>query len=48
MTKLNWKIWILIFAVIGSLLAIVPMDFTKGIEINSVEQNSTALFLSEN
>jgi preprotein translocase subunit SecD len=42
MGKLNWKIWLLIFAVLGSLLAIVPLDFTKGIEINSVEQNSTA------
>tara|TARA_Y100000310_G_C20690587_1_gene821941 strand:- start:1088 stop:2623 length:1536 start_codon:yes stop_codon:yes gene_type:complete len=43
MVKLNWKIWVLIFAVLGSLLAIVPLDFTKGIEINSVELNSTAL-----
>jgi preprotein translocase subunit SecD len=43
MAKLNWKIWVLIFAVLGSLLSIVPMDFTKGLEIDSVEQNSTAL-----
>ena len=42
MAKLNWKIWLLIFAILGSLLAIVPLDFTKGIEISSVEQNSTA------
>ncbi len=39
---MNWKIWLLIFVVLGSILAIVPLDFTKGIEITSVEQNSTA------
>ncbi|MBR9706754.1 hypothetical protein GOV14_06985 [Candidatus Pacearchaeota archaeon] len=39
--KLNWKIWILIFAVIASLLSIFPLNFDKGVEIVSVEQNST-------
>ena len=42
MVKLSWKIWVLIFAVLASLLAIVPLNFTKGIEIISIEQNSTA------
>ena len=40
--KLSWKIWLLIFAVLGSLLAIVPLDFTQGIEISSIEQGSIA------
>ena len=40
--KLSWKIWLLIFVVLGSLLAIIPMDFTKGLEIDSIELNSTA------
>jgi len=40
--KLNWKIWLLIFVVMGSLLAIIPLDFSKGLEISSIEQNSTA------
>lgn len=39
---MNWKIWLLIFFVLGSLLAIFPLDFTKGVEISSVEQNSEA------
>ncbi len=39
---MNWKIWLLIFVVLGSLLAIVPLGFEKGVEIISVEQNSTA------
>jgi len=42
MAKLNWKIWLLIFTIIGALLAIIPMSFTKGIEISFIEQNSTA------
>jgi len=42
MAKLSWKIWLLIFVVLGCLLAIVPLDFTKGLEIVSIEQNSTA------
>ena len=42
MAKLSWKIWVLILVVLGSILAIVPMDFTKGVEIISIEQNSTA------
>ncbi len=41
MTKLGWKIWLLIFVVLGSLLAIIPFDFSQGVEIISVEQNST-------
>tara|TARA_Y100000310_G_scaffold231073_1_gene233600 strand:- start:3283 stop:4824 length:1542 start_codon:yes stop_codon:yes gene_type:complete len=40
--KLSWKIWLLIFVVLGAILSIAPLDFTKGIEINSIEQNSTA------
>jgi len=40
--KLNWKIWVLIFVVLGSLLSIIPLNFTKGVEIRSVSQNSTA------
>jgi preprotein translocase subunit SecD len=40
--KLNWKIWILIFAILGSLLALIPLDFSKGVEITSLSQNSTA------
>ncbi len=40
--KISWKIWLLIFVVMASLLAIFSLDFTKGVEIISVEQNSTA------
>ncbi len=39
---MNWKIWLLIFVVLGSILAMVPLDFEKGVEIISIEQNSTA------
>lgn len=42
MTKMNWKIWLLIFVILGSLLAIIPLNFSKGVEIVSIEQNSTA------
>jgi len=42
MAKLSWKIWLLIFIILGSLLAIVPLDFSKGVEISSIETNSTA------
>ena len=42
MTKLNWKIWLLIFCILGSLLAIFPLDFSKGVEIVSVEEFSGA------
>jgi preprotein translocase subunit SecD len=42
MLKLNWKIWLLIIALIASLIAIFPMNFQKGAEIVSVNQNSTA------
>ncbi len=42
MAKISWKIWVLIFAVMASLLAIVPLDFSKGLEISLVEQNSTS------
>ena len=37
---MNWKIWLLIFCILGSLLAIFPLDFTQGIEITSVELDS--------
>jgi len=40
--KLNWKIWLLIAVLIGSLLAIFPIRFSNGVEITSVSQNSTA------
>lgn len=40
--KMNWKIWLLIFCILASLLAIFPLSFTKGIEIDSISQNSTA------
>ena len=42
MSKLNWKVWVLIIAVLASLLAIFPLSFAKGVEIVSVEKNSTA------
>ena len=40
---LNWKIWLLIFVILASLLAIFPLDFTNGVKIVSVSDNSTAL-----
>jgi len=40
--KFNWKIWVLIITVLISLLAIFPMDFSKGVEIDFVEKNSTS------
>jgi len=45
MAKLSWKIWTLIIVVLGSLLVIFwPLisDFSSGLEISFVEQNSTA------
>jgi preprotein translocase subunit SecD len=39
---MNWKIWLLIICVLASLLAIFPLDFSKGVQIVSMEQNSTA------
>ena len=39
---MNWKIWLLIFCILASLLAIFPLGFEKGIEIISVSENSTA------
>ena len=39
---LNWKIWLLIFCILGSLLAIFPLDFSKGVQISSVDENSVA------
>lgn len=39
---MNWKIWLLIFVVLGSILAMVPLNFEKGVEIISIEQNSTS------
>jgi len=38
---MNWKIWLLIICILASLLAIFPLTFTKGVEIASIEQNST-------
>lgn len=39
---MNWKIWLLIICILGSLLAIFPLDFAKGVEIASVESESEA------
>ena len=39
---MNWKVWLLIIMVLGSLLAIFPLTFLKGVEIASLSQNSTA------
>jgi preprotein translocase subunit SecD len=38
--NLTWKIWLLIFVLIGSALLLVP-NFQKGVLIKSVDQNST-------
>ncbi|MAG02044.1 preprotein translocase subunit SecD [Candidatus Pacearchaeota archaeon] len=40
--KLNWKIWLLIFFILASLLAIFPLSFQSGVKIISVEQDSIA------
>jgi preprotein translocase subunit SecD len=40
--KLNWKIWVLIIAIIASVIAIFPLNFEKGVQVVSVTQNSTA------
>jgi preprotein translocase subunit SecD len=40
--KLDWKIWLLIIVVLGSLLALFPLSYTRGVVIVSVEQNSSA------
>ena len=40
--KINIKIWILIFCILLSLLAIFPLKFQKGLVISSVEQDSIA------
>jgi len=39
---MNWKIWLLIVVVLGSLLAIFPLSFSDGVEIASVEKDSVA------
>jgi len=39
---MSWRIWILIFFILSSLLAIFPTSFSQGIEIVSVEENSIA------
>ncbi len=39
---MNWKIWILIIAILASILALFPFNFKTGIEIASVPTNSTA------
>ena len=41
MAKISWKIWLLIIALMLSLLAIKP-SFDSGILIKSIDQNSTA------
>jgi preprotein translocase subunit SecD len=40
--KLDWKIWLLIFMILASLLAIFPLDFKKGVVITTLAGNSTA------
>lgn len=37
---MNWKIWLLIAFILGSLLAIFPLSFSNGILISSVEIDS--------
>ncbi len=39
---MNWKIWLLIGFILGSLLAIFPFSFSNGIEISSVDVPSLA------
>ncbi|MBD3252120.1 preprotein translocase subunit SecD [Candidatus Pacearchaeota archaeon] len=39
--KLDWKIWLLIIFILGSLLAIFPMNFEKGVKIISLSSNTT-------
>jgi len=39
--KLNWKIWLLIICILGSLLVIFPLEFDKGVRIVSVTKNTT-------
>jgi len=34
---MNWKIWLLIIFILGSLLAIFPFDFSQGVEITSLD-----------
>ena len=39
--KLSWRLWLLIFILIGSALVLFP-NFDKGVVIKSVDKNSTA------
>lgn len=39
---MNWKIWLLIFFILSSLLAVFPMNFSQGVEIVSVDVDSLA------
>ncbi|MFH1358669.1 MAG: PDZ domain-containing protein [archaeon] len=39
---MNWKIWLLIICILGSVLAIFPLDFSKGVQVVSVEDGSQA------
>ncbi len=39
---MNWKIWLLIFFILSSLLAIFPLDFSQGVKIVSVDIDSLA------
>jgi preprotein translocase subunit SecD len=40
---MNWKIWLLIFVILGALLVIAPWGlFQNGVVIKSVDKNSTA------
>lgn len=37
---MSWKIWLLIFCILSSLLAIFPLDFSQGVKIVSVDIDS--------
>ena len=45
---MNWKIWLLIIAILASLLAIFPLDFTGGIIIENVVNNHEQKILKSN
>jgi len=39
---MDWKIWLLIICILGSVLAIFPLDFAKGVQIASIQEDSQA------
>jgi preprotein translocase subunit SecD len=42
MVKFGWKIWLLIFVILGSLLLIFPLSFERGVQVASIEEQSEA------